>query len=186
VAGLTQRAVATATRTSASRICRIEQGRIPTVTWRQLTQVAAAVGLRLSAKAYPVGSAVRDAAQLRYLERFLARIGIGWNRQLEVPIPLPGDLRAIDLVLRGPSCLMAVEVITRLADVQAQLRAASIKARDFGANRLIIVLAGTHANRRALDAALGSLPGSFAVDTRRVMADLAAGRDPRLNAIVLL
>jgi transcriptional regulator with XRE-family HTH domain len=185
-AGLTQRAVAAATRTSPARISLLEQGRVSTVAMWQLTHVAATVGLRLSCKAYPVGAPIRDAAQVGYIERFLARIGAGWSRLLEAPIPLPGDLRAVDVLLRGGGCVIAVEVITRLADVQAQLRAAMEKARDIGANRLIIVLAGTHANRRALDAARGSLPGSFVIDTRGVMADLAARRDPRVNAIVLL
>ena len=184
--GVTQRTVATATHTSAARICRIEQGSVPGITLRQLTQVAAAVGLRLSCRAYPLGAPIRDAAQLVYIDRFLTRIGAGWGRQLEAPIPLPGDLRAVDIVLHGADCVIAVEVVTRLADVQAQLRAMTEKARDIGANRLIIVLAGTHSNRRALDAARGSLPGSFVIDTRGVMADLAAERDPRVNSIVLL
>jgi hypothetical protein len=153
---------------------------------RQLTQVAAAVGLRLSCKAYPIGAPIRDAAQVAYVERFLARIGASWGRQLEAPVPLPGDLRAADVVLRRDGCVIVVEVITRLADVQAQLRAAIEKARDIGATRLVIVLAATHTNRKALDAARGTLPGSFAIDTRGVMADLAAGRDPRVNAVVLL
>ena len=68
--------------------------------------------------------------------------------------------------------------MTRLADLQAQVRAAQLKARDIDATRLVIVATGTHANRRALADARPSLVQSFELDTRTVLAALAAGRDP--------
>jgi hypothetical protein len=46
---------------------------------------------------------------------------------LDLPIPLPGDLRGIDVLLDNGSCRIVVEVITRLRDLQAQLRAAQLK-----------------------------------------------------------
>ena len=80
----------------------------------------------------------------------------------------------------------AVEVITRLRDLQAALRAAQLKQRDIGAERLIIVVAGTNANRRLLDAARPALVASFELDTRRTLATLAAGQDPGRDAIIVL
>ena len=77
-------------------------------------------------------------------------------------------------------------MITRLADLQAQVRAAQLKARDIGATRLVIVATGTHANRRALADARPSLVQSFELDTRAVVAALAAGRDPGRDAFILL
>jgi hypothetical protein len=50
----------------------------------------------------------------------------------------------------------------------------------------VIVVAGTRANRAALADARPTLTGAFDLDTRRVMADLAAGRDPGRDAIVAL
>lgn len=90
------------------------------------------------------------------------------------------------MVLKSSSLLIAVEVITRLADVQAQIRAARLKARDIGAGRLILVVAGTHANRAALGTVRASLVESFDTDTRRILGELAAGRDPGRDGVVIL
>ena len=77
-------------------------------------------------------------------------------------------------------------MITRLADLQAQIRAAQLKAQAIGATRLIFVIAATRANRAALASVRSSLVAAFDLDSRRVMSELAAGRDPGRDAIVLL
>jgi hypothetical protein len=143
------------------------------------------LGLKASIKLYPLGGGLRDAAQARYVAHFVARIGNAWRIRLEAPLPMPGDLRAIDVLLEG-SVRIAVEVVTRLSDLQATLRAAQLKRHDVGADRLVIVVAATHANRRALAEARASLVATFDLDTQRTMAKLAAGQDPGRDAIVLL
>lgn len=147
---------------------------------------AASVGLKLSVSLWPVGGGVRDAAQARYISAFVARVGRAWRVVLEAPIPIAGDLRAVDVLLARGGVRVAVEVITRLADLQAQVRAAQLKARDIGATRLVLVVAGTHANRQALAAVRASLVEAFDLDTGRVMADLAGGADPARDAIIVL
>lgn len=184
--GLTQRQVATALGISQSDVSRRERGRAPRLSGQALARHAAAVGLKLSIKLWPVGGGVRDDAQARYVGRFVSRIGAAWKVALEAPIPSPGDLRAVDILLIAGPTRIAVEVITRLADLQAQLRAARLKARDIGATRLVIVVAGTHTNRRALRSVRATLVSSFDLDTRRVLDDLAAGRDPGRDAIITL
>ena len=184
--GLTQAQVATAIGTSGARVSRVEQGRVPTVRTRALIQHGAAVGLRVSVKAYPAGGGLRDAGQAAYVARFVERIGRGWHVQLEAPIPIPGDLRAVDVLLRAGELTLAVEVITRLRDLQAQLRAATEKARDIGAARFILVVAATHANRRALAQARPALGGAFDLDARAVLGALQTGRDPGRDAVILL
>ncbi|HET7685902.1 MAG TPA: hypothetical protein VFM19_05845 [Candidatus Limnocylindria bacterium] len=186
VLGASQTDVGDAVGLSASEISRREHGNAPSMSVLSLSEHAAAVGLRLNIGLFPVGGGVRDAAQLKYVHRFLARVSDRFMRELEATIPIAGDLRAVDVVLRSAGCLIAVEVITRLADVQAQVRAAQLKARDIGATRLILVVAGTHANRRALDEARRALTGAWDLDTRRVMAALAAGRQPDHDAIILI
>ena len=186
VLGLTQTHVAGSLRISQSEVSRRERGRSTSLAGRELTRHAAAVGLRMSIKLWPVGGGVRDAAQARYVAAFVARVGRHWKVVLEAPIPIAGDLRAVDVVLKSPTQLIAVEVITRLADLQAQIRAAQLKARDIGAGRLILVVAGTHANRAALGTVRASLLESFDTDTRRILRDLAAGRDPGRDGIVIL
>jgi len=100
-------------------------------------------------------------------------------------MPLSGDLRAVDVLLTG-ACTIVVEIVTRLADVQALIRAAQLKQRDIKADRLVIVVAATHANRRALEIARPSLASAFELNRYRVMQELAAGRDPGRDAIILL
>ncbi|CAN5804641.1 hypothetical protein BH24CHL6_BH24CHL6_11540 [soil metagenome] len=184
--GLSQAQVATALTISRSQVSRVELGLLPQVSAERLAEHAAVVGLRFWFRLFPQGGALRDAAQARYIERFLERVGHAWRVTLDAPIPLPADLRAVDVLLRGPACLIAVEVITRLRDLQAQLRAAQQKSRDIGAQRVVLVVAGSHANRQAIAEARGTMLASFELDTRRVMAKLAAGEDPRRDAIVVL
>jgi hypothetical protein len=184
--GTTQREVGVAIHASGSEISRRELGTSRRLTGEKLAIHAAAVGLRLSVKLYPAGGGVRDAAQSRYIARFVARVGRLWNVRLEAPTDSPGDQRAVDVLLVRGSVRIAVEVMTRLADLQAQLRAAQLKARDIEATRLILVVAGTHANRNTLAAQRRGLVASFDLDTRRLMAELAAGRDPGRDGIAVL
>ena len=185
MSGATQADLARHIGVSRYRVGRIERHQLASASVEYLVRHAAAVGLRLSVKLYPVGGGLRDAAQARYIARFLERIGKAWRVRLEVPVPLPGDLRAVDIVLYG-GAEIAVEVITTLLDLQAQLRAAQLKQRDVGAARLIIVVAGSRANRRAIDEARPALLAAFDLDTRRTLAALAAGRDPGRDSIILL
>jgi len=184
--GARQGDVARAIGVSVAEVSRRERGHAPSLRVVSLCEHAAAVGLRVAITMYPTGGGVRDSAQLRYIARFLARVPDTFARELEDTIPLPGDLRAVDLVLRAPGAVVAVEVITRLGDVQAQIREARAKARDIGATRSILVVAGTHANRRVLEEVGGALAGAWDLDTRRTMAELRAGRQPGRDAIVLV
>jgi len=186
VLGLTLRELGAAIGVSSSEISRRELGKSRRLSGERLAVHAASVGLKLSVKLWPVGGGIRDAAQARYIAAFVARVGRPWRITLEAPIQLPGDLRAVDVLLVAGEIRIAVEVITRLADLQAQIRAAEMKARDIGATRLILVVAGTHANRNALVSARGALASAFDLDTRRMLSDLAAGRDPGRDGLVVL
>jgi transcriptional regulator with XRE-family HTH domain len=186
VRGVTMRELGAAIGVSASEISRRELGKSPRLTGEKLAVHAAAVGLRLSVKLWPVGGGIRDAAQARYVAAFVARVGRSWKVTLEAPIPLAGDLRAVDILLASATARVAVEVITRLTDLQAQVHAAQLKARDIGATRLILVVAATHANRTAIASARAALVDAFELDGRRIIAGLAAGRDPLRDGIVVL
>jgi transcriptional regulator with XRE-family HTH domain len=180
------RQLAAAIGVSTSEISRRERGESPRINGEKLSVHAAAVGLKLTVSLWPVGGGIRDAAQARYIAAFVARVGRSWRVVLEAPVRIAGDLRAADVALTRGDTRLIVEVMTRLADLQAQIRAAQLKARDLGATRLIIAVAATHANRRAIADARPALIGAFDLDTRRVMAELAAGRDPGRDAIVTL
>jgi transcriptional regulator with XRE-family HTH domain len=186
ILGVTQREIGAAIGVSGAEVCRRELGHSRRLNGQKLAVHAAAVGLKLVVKLYPLGGGVRDAAQARYIAAFVARVGRPWSVTLEAPIPIAGDLRAVDVLLISERARISVEVITRLADLQAQVRAAQLKARDIGATRLILVIAGTHANRSALSAARITLVPAFDLDSRRLLADLAMGRDPGRDGIVVL
>lgn len=186
VAGRTQRQVGAAVGRSQSRISRIESGSAPRVTLPELMTIAAAVGLKLWIRTVPGVRRPVDAAQLELIGRLNGRLHASWHRRLEAPIPIPGDLRAIDQVINTDGCSIAVEAITRLADVQAQVRSAHLKQRDIGADRLMLLIKGTHANRQLLRQAGPILRDAFPVGTRAAMAALETGRDPGGDALVVL
>ena len=186
IRGVTQARIAASIGISQAEVSRRERGRSRRFNGASLAVHAAVVGLRLSVKLWPVGGGVRDAAQARYVAAFVARVGRPWSVTLEAPIDLPGDLRAVDVLLVRREVRIAVEVITRIADLQAQVRAAQIKARDIGATRLVLAVAGSNANRRTLNAAAAMLVAGFDLDTRRILAALAAGTDPGRDGVVVL
>jgi transcriptional regulator with XRE-family HTH domain len=184
-AGLTQAQVARALGVSQSAVSRVERGRQPAAL-PYYARHAAAVGTRLWARVFPDGRRLLDAPQLGLLGRFRARIHGDWTWELEVPVPTEGDLRAGDCRITIPGCSILVEAITRLADAQAQVRAAQRKRRDLHCDRLIIALADTGANRRALRDAGPAFAAAFPISPRAALRALRDGRDPGADALILL
>jgi transcriptional regulator with XRE-family HTH domain len=185
LAGKTQADVARLIGSSDAQVCRIERAGVPKVSFAQLVRFGGAVGLRVWMRAYPGGRRLLDAPQLALLTRFRVRTS-AWSCQTEVTMPIQGDLRAADAVLRHGTCTIVVEAITRLADFQAQSRSALAKKRDLGADRLVLLIANTRTNRRALQEAGGIAAESFPLTTDAVMRSLEAGEDPGADGIVLL
>ena len=184
--GLTQREVGRRLDRSGSHVSRTEHGLLVAVRLRDLVRHAAAVGLRPHVRLYPTGRRPLDGAQLAALARFRGRLHPTWRVALEVPVPRAGDLRAADAVISLPGCRCAVEVITRLADVQAQLRAARLKHRDLGTDRLLIVLAATSANRRMLRSIPMGAIDDLPVGSRAALQALGGGADPGADALILI
>ncbi len=90
------------------------------------------------------------------------------------------------MLLRNRGVTVGVEAISRLRDVQAQVRAAQLKRRDAEVLRLVLLVAATHANRRALASAEAVVRTEFKIGTRSALGALAEGRDPGGDALVLL
>jgi transcriptional regulator with XRE-family HTH domain len=185
-AGMRQLDVARTVGTSTSQVCRIEQGQVRSLTLDALARHAAAVGLKPWVRLYPLGRRLLDTPQLELLARFRARLHPSWTWETEVPIPIAGDLRSGDCRITLPGCSTLVEAYTRLSDWQRQSSAAALKKRDLGATRLIMLVAATHANRRAIAEADAVTDGSFPLRTRAALDVLASGRDPGADAIVFL
>jgi transcriptional regulator with XRE-family HTH domain len=185
-AGLSQASVAARIGTSKAQVSRIERSDVRRLSLHGVSLHAAAVGLRFSAQLYPGARRVLDAPQLALLKRLQSRVGSAWSWELEVPMPIERDLRAVDARLTNGACALAVEAITRLADVQAQVRAAQLKRRDLGATRLILLIGDSNANRRAVAEAGPMLAEAFLLGTRHILGRLAAGQDPGRDCLLVL
>jgi transcriptional regulator with XRE-family HTH domain len=153
----------------------------------QLARWGAVVGLDIPIRAHTAGSPLRDAAQLRILGRAQSAIGSAWGWRTEVPVSAdPLDRRAIDAVLQGDAGRIGLEVVSRLTDAQAQVRAIVLKQQASGIDRMILVLAETRHNREALAAAASTVMAAFPLSTRGVLVALRAGRIPDANGVMLI
>lgn len=186
IGGMTQTQVAAQLGKSTSHVSRVEHGLLKAIGIVQITKHAAVVGLKPWVRLYPVVARPLDAAQLALLGRFRERISDAWKVILEAPMPLPGDLRAADALISIDGCVCVVEIITRMADFQAQLRSAQLKKRDMHATRLILVVAANATNRRALHQAGVAVGDAFPLNTRATLRALAERRDPGADGLVLL
>jgi transcriptional regulator with XRE-family HTH domain len=187
--GLTLDHVAAMVGVSRATIQRIEAGEGRRTAPETLARHCAALGLRASIKAFPIGPPLRDAPQLSLIARMRTRIEPGgWAWQYEVGMRILGDRRALDAVItrHAPPRRCGLEFFARFHDCQSQLRDVNLKQRDAGVDRLIVVVRDTNANRRALRGAAVVLREAFPLGTRRVLSALRAGRDPGANGLVLL
>jgi transcriptional regulator with XRE-family HTH domain len=185
-AGATQQQIALRIGTGKAQISRAERAAAGDLRIAILARHASVVGVRLSVQLYPGTRHVLDTPQLALLELLRTRLDTAWSWQIEVPMPAERDLRAVDALLRRGDCTIAVEAITRLSDVQAQVRAAQLKRRDIGATRLLLLIGGSRANRRALAQAEGVLRTAFLTGTRHLLGLLAGGNDPGGDLLLVL
>lgn len=185
-AGLRQVDVARRLGSSPASICRLEKGAVRMLTVARLERHAAAVGLRPFVKLYPAARRILDQPQLDLIADLRARLHGSWALSTEVVMPIPGDLRAADCRFAKGGCVCIGEAYTRLSDFQAQSRAALLKKRDLGADRLYLIVRGTTTNRRALREAGELVRASFPLGTRDVMRALARGLDPGGDGVVIL
>ena len=151
-----------------------------------LCAVGAAVGLRISVKAYPaVAPSLRDTGQLHAARHLVAQANRALQPALELPVGDPFG-RAADLVFFGPSEILLMEVERRLVDFQAAYRAATLKRDALRAQhsrpvRLVLVLPDTRRNRSRLgphiDLLKEALPATTAAVLRALRDGTPLGRD---------
>jgi transcriptional regulator with XRE-family HTH domain len=182
---ITQERIARALDRSDAWVSWTESGQNEGVSVVQLSQLMACVGLELSVRVYPAGRGIRDDAQTVTLERFVSLVVPPWSWATEVPIPIPGDLRAWDGVLGGP-CRIGVDAETRIRDLQAVDRRVMLKLRDSGLDRAIILVPDTRSNRVMLASTAQSLQPNYPIPGHLALDALRHGRDPGGNAIIVL
>jgi transcriptional regulator with XRE-family HTH domain len=185
-AGLSLKATAESVGLSESTFSRLERGRLTNVTVDQLALACSAVGLKFTGRAYPDGDPVRDAGHTRLLMRLRTVLDPRARWRTEVPMPIPGDLRAWDAQIQLGGAVVAVEAEMRVGDLQALERRIALKCRDGGLELVILVVADTRGNRHVLREHREALRARFPLDTRAVLKALREGRLPEASGIVVL
>lgn len=185
--GLSQLEVARVASISQAKVSQIETASLATVSIRDVCHLLATVGLELSARAYPAGPPLRDAAHRALLERLRARIGQSVRWKFEVPFPITGGLRAWDAVMELANVRVAVEAETRVRDVQALQRRVSLKLRDDpNTTRVVLLIADTRSNREMVRAEARILSEEYPLSPRAMLSSLSEGRAPESSGVVLL
>jgi transcriptional regulator with XRE-family HTH domain len=186
-AGLSQAAAARAVGMSPSEFGRVERALHRNVTLEQLCRASAAVGLKASLRFYPDGDPVREVGQARLLERLRGRVNARIPWRTEVPLHTISDLRSWDAQLWFPDCGVGIEAETRIHDGQATWRRCAAKLRDDPTiAHVILLIADTPSNRRAVTAIRELLRPELPLDTRAILTAIGTGRCPGASGIVFL
>jgi transcriptional regulator with XRE-family HTH domain len=185
-AGLSQRQVGASAGISHTEVGRIERAVAPRVPFATLSILGSVLGLDVSVRAYPDGEPIRDAAQIALLGRLHALLPPALIWRTEVPLEIPGDMRAWDAVIGGPGWRIPVDAESRLRDVQACTRRVALKRRDDNREVVILLVSDTRHNRSVLRLAGPDLRGDFPLPGRRVLSALTNGARPTASGIILL
>jgi DNA-binding XRE family transcriptional regulator len=173
---------------SADKIWKFEHERLPSLSIKDACEIGALLGLDVTVRAYPNGVRLRDAGQAPRLQKLLANVGPPLSYRTDVPLPRREDgpeLRAWDAVVFGSDERTAIELESRLTDVQATTRRHNLKRRDDPGDNFLLVVADTKHNRRVLAEFADLLADLPRLRTANVLAALRAGRHPGTGHILL-
>jgi transcriptional regulator with XRE-family HTH domain len=138
---------------SGDKIWQIENGRLPSLSILDACELASVVGLDFSARMYPNGAKLRDAAQTPRLLKVLGHVKPPLTWRAEVGLPRLADrpeLRAWDALIEGTGKRTGVELESRLTDIQATLRQHNGKRRDDPVDHFLLIVADTKHNRQVM------------------------------------
>lgn len=171
---------------SASQYSRIERGLTDGPSIERASILLAAVGLELSVRVFPSGQPIRDAGHAALVDRFRQHVVESITFRTEVPLPIPGDLRAWDVLLAGAGWRHGYEAETRPTDRQALERRLELKARDGDVDGVSLLLIDSRHNREFVRANREALLARFPVPGTRALQALAAGLDPGRGSVIML
>lgn len=184
--GLSLADVGRAVGLSQATMTRFEHGNARDIGMVRMSRILAVVGLQLGVRAYSGDGPLRDQAHVRLLGSLRDALHpiLGWS--LEVPLPVAGDRRAWDAVIRGPSWRYGVEAETHPTDLQALLRRIELKRRDGGLDGVVLLLPATRHVRDVLRGDPALLRSAFPVAGREALACLTGGRDPGGGSVIVM
>ena len=189
-AGLSQVRLAALAGVSQSEASKAERGALD-ISLEARCRLAAACGHELGWRLYPVATVrLRDSGQMALAQAIVAAAHPSWKARLEVPIG-PGDRRAADLVLTGPTEIIHIEIERALVDFQAQLRSAQLKrealaARETKPIRLVIAVPDTRSSRARLEPFAQLIIQSMPAGSRAVWQAIRGGEPLRQDGILLV
>jgi transcriptional regulator with XRE-family HTH domain len=186
--GLSQQHVGRAVGVSGTHVGRIERHAAQGLSFDLAGRMAGLVGLDLKVQLFAGPARLRDEAQLRLLRRFRKRLGPVWTWRLEVPVSEAPDQRAWDAegTHTTTGITFVVDAETRLHDCQQVLRRLTLKRRDGGNPRLVLLVNDTKHNRQVLREAQESFRAEFPADARLPLAAFDSGADPGADSVVCL
>jgi len=178
--------VAAAAGTSAGELSRIERALAPWVSVIALFRLGAVLGLDLSVRLYEGGPPVRDAPQISILLDFSSDLHASLRWDTEVPLPIAGDPRAWDGMVRGVDWRFGVEAESSPRDAQALVRRLQLKQRDGAVDGVILLVRDTRQTRQFLESGAPELDGHLPHRTHAMLAALRRGARPPGNGIVVV
>jgi transcriptional regulator with XRE-family HTH domain len=153
-------------------------------------RLANACGCELGVRIFPGdGVSLRDSGQLTIAESLVAAASPLWHARLEQPVS-SADRRAADLVLEGRSEVLHIEVERRLVDLQAHLRAATLKREALAARyqqpvRLILALPDRRSARSVVAQLAVLVARTLPVSSARIRRSLITGEPLGGDGILL-
>jgi hypothetical protein len=189
-AGVSVRALADDLRWSASATTRFLAGQLQDVRVIQLSEMASVLGYEISLGLHPIGEPIRDKGQRALGTRFDAMLSTDWTVTDEAPLPIAGDLRAWDKLLRlkdsSPPYLVGIDLETRVTDIQALVRRTRLRERDGGADKILIVLGDSATNRRLVNDLRASLGDAYKTPPRAILRAARSGQRLVGSGVVLI
>jgi len=185
-ANVGQRDAAAAAGMSHAQFGRIERGLIGSLSFDQACRAGFAVGLRFGGRMYSDGDPARDRASLRLLERWVALLPSLARVDREVPMAIPGDRRAWDVLVTLDGRRAGCEGETLLSDAQALTRKLALKLRDGGADVLVLIVSDTAHNRAFLDLHREALRPLLPRDGSEIRRALRLARLPSASGLILM
>ncbi len=189
--GISQIALARRAGVSQGFISLVERGRrVPGL--EVANRIVKACGFQLWLRVFPAdGVTLRDSGQLAMATAIVKAAHPDYRCRMEVPVGIPGDRRAHDLVMELPAETTALELERGFADMQAQVRAAQLKrealaARSDRSVRLVIAAPDTPAIRRMLRDRAPLLATTFTVPSRAIWRAIRTGQPIGGDGILLV
>jgi transcriptional regulator with XRE-family HTH domain len=185
--GVSQRALSRELGSSQSDQSRWENLRnVDAVSLVRIAEVASILGLELHVGLHPMGDPIRDKGHHALIRRFRVELAPAWRVTAEALLPLPGDARSWDLLLRLGQQLVGVEAETRIRDIQALVRRIRQRERDGGVDEIVLVLSDSRANRELVEELRIALGERFATTPRTLLSALRAGRPLPGSGLILV